>query len=134
MPARFGEPLDDGLTACQRPSVARAVASADELKKHGKLQKKILFVVTDGEDDASRESLEQAVRRLQEENGPTVYAIGLLSDERQRRARRALQTIAERTGGIAFFPRGLDEVDEISGTVAREPGGKSFILFSARSK
>ena len=32
------------------------VASAEELKKHGKLQKKILFVVTDGEDDASRES------------------------------------------------------------------------------
>ena len=57
------------------------VASADELKRHGKLQKKILFVVTDGEDDASRESLEQAVRRLQEENGPTVYAIGVLGDE-----------------------------------------------------
>ncbi len=96
------------------------VASADELKKHGKLQKKILFVVTDGEDDASRESLEQAVRRLQEENGPTVYAIGLLGEERQRRARRALQTIAERTGGIAFFPRTLDEVDNISSTVARD--------------
>ena len=96
------------------------VASADELKKHGKLQKKILFVVTDGEDDASRESLEQAVRLLQEENGPTVYAIGLLGEERQRRARRALQTISERTGGIAFFPRTLDEVDEISSAVARD--------------
>jgi len=96
------------------------VASADELKRHGKLQKKILFVVTDGEDDASRESLEQAVRRLQEENGPTVYAIGLLGDERQRRAKRALQTISERTGGIAFFPRTLDEVDAISSAVARD--------------
>ena len=96
------------------------VASADELKRHGKLQKKILFVVTDGEDDASRESLEQAVRRLQEENGPTVYAIGVLGDERQRRARRALQTISERTGGIAFFPRTLDEVDQISSAVARD--------------
>ena len=96
------------------------VASADELKRHGKLQKKILFVVTDGEDDASRESLEQAVRRLQEENGPTVYAIGVLGDERQRRAKRALQTISERTGGIAFFPRTLDEVDQISSTVARD--------------
>jgi VWFA-related protein len=96
------------------------VASAEELKKHGKLQKKILFVVTDGEDDASRESLEQAVRRLQEENGPTVYAIGILGEERQRRARRALETLSERTGGIAFFPRTLDEVDEISGTVARD--------------
>jgi Ca-activated chloride channel homolog len=96
------------------------VASADELKRHGKLQKKILFVVTDGEDDASRESLEQAVRRLQEENGPTVYAIGLLGEERQRRAKRALETISERTGGIAFFPRTLDEVDAISSTVARD--------------
>ncbi len=96
------------------------VASADELKRHGKLQKKILFVVTDGEDDASRESLEQAVRRLQEENGPTVYTIGLLSDERQRRAKRALQTMSERTGGIAFFPRTLDEVDAISSAVARD--------------
>ncbi len=96
------------------------VASADELKRHGKLQKKILFVVTDGEDDASRESLEQAVRQLQEENGPTVYSIGVLGDERARRAKRALQTISERTGGIAFFPRTLDEVDQISSTVARD--------------
>jgi Ca-activated chloride channel homolog len=96
------------------------VASADELTKHGKLQKKILFVVTDGEDDASRESLEQAVRRLQEENGPTVYAIGLLGEERQRRAKRALETMAERTGGIAFFPRNLEEVDAISSAVARD--------------
>jgi len=96
------------------------VASADELKKHGKLQKKILFVVTDGEDDASRESLEQAVRRLQEENGPTVYTIGLLGEERQRRAKRALETIAERTGGIAYFPHTLDEVDAISSNVARD--------------
>jgi Mg-chelatase subunit ChlD len=96
------------------------VASADELKKHGKQQKKILFVVTDGEDDASRESLEQAVRRLQDENGPTVYAIGILGEERQRRAKRALETMAERTGGIAFFPRTLDEVDAISSSVARD--------------
>jgi Ca-activated chloride channel family protein len=96
------------------------VASADELKRHGKLQKKILFVVTDGEDDASRESLEQAVHRLQEENGPTVYSIGVLGEERQRRARRALETISDRTGGIAFFPRTLDEVDSISSAVARD--------------
>lgn len=96
------------------------VASADELKKHGKLQRKVLFVVTDGEDDASRESLEQAVRRLQEENGPTVYAIGILGGEKERRARRALQTLAERTGGIAFLPKTLAEVDEVSQAVARD--------------
>jgi len=96
------------------------VASADYMKKNARLQKKVLFVVTDGEDNASRESLEESVRRLQEENGPTVYAIGLLGEEKARRARRALETLAQRTGGIAFLPRTLDEVDEISRTVAHD--------------
>ena len=96
------------------------VASADHLQQNAKLQKRVLFVVTDGEDNASRESLEQAVRRLQKENGPTVYAIGILGEEKARRARRALQTLAERTGGIAFLPKTVDEVDQISRTVAHD--------------
>lgn len=96
------------------------VASADHLKKNAKLEKRVLFVVTDGEDNESQETLEQAIRRLQEENGPTVYAIGLLGEEKQRRARKALQFIAEKTGGIAFFPKSLEEVDSISRTVAHD--------------
>jgi len=96
------------------------VASAEYEKKQARLQKKVLFVVTDGEDNASRETLEEAVRHLQEENGPTVYAIGLLGEERARRARRALETLAERTGGMVFLPKTLDEVDEISRTVAHD--------------
>jgi Ca-activated chloride channel homolog len=96
------------------------VASADYMKKNAKLQKKVLFVVTDGEDNASTDTLEQAIRQLQQENGPTVYAIGLLGEERARRARRALETMAERTGGIAFLPKTLDEVDDISRTVAHD--------------
>ena len=96
------------------------VASADHLKKNARLEKKVLLVVTDGEDNASRESLEQAVRRLQAENGPTVYTIGLLGGERQRRARRALATVAEDTGGVAFFPKDLGEVDSITQEVAHD--------------
>jgi Ca-activated chloride channel family protein len=97
------------------------VASAEHLKRNARLEKKVLFVVTDGEDNASNETLEQAVKQLQEENGPSVYAIGILGDEEHpKRAKRALEIIAQRTGGIAFFPRTLDEVDEISRTVARD--------------
>ncbi len=96
------------------------VASADHLKKNARLERKVVFVVTDGEDNASRESLEAAVHRLQEENGPTVYSIGILGEEKARRARRALETMSDRTGGMAFFPRTLDEVDSISRTVAHD--------------
>jgi len=97
------------------------VASADHLKQNGRLEKKVIFVVTDGEDNASSETLEQAVRNLQQDNGPSVYAIGILGEEEHpKRARKALQTICERTGGIAFFPKTLDEVDEISRTIAND--------------
>jgi Ca-activated chloride channel family protein len=97
------------------------VASGDHLKRNARLEKKVLFVVTDGEDNASNETLEQAVKQLQEENGPSVYAIGILGDEEHpKRAKRALDVIAQRTGGMAFFPKTLDEVDEISRTVARD--------------
>jgi VWFA-related protein len=81
----------------------------------------VIFVVTDGEDNASRENLEQAVKQLQEENGPSVYAIGILGDEEHpKRAKRALEVVTQRTGGLAFFPKTLDEVDEISRQVAHD--------------
>src|SRR5499427_6719012 len=97
------------------------VASADHLKQNARLEKKVIFVVTDGEDNASSETLEQAVKQLQLENGPSVYAIGILGDEEHpKRARKALQIICDRTGGIAFFPKTLDEVDAISSTIAND--------------
>jgi VWFA-related protein len=96
------------------------VASSDHLKKSGALEKKVLLVVTDGEDNASRESLEQALRRLEEKNGPTVYTIGILGDEHAKRARRALREMAEDTGGVAFFPKDLSEVQAITTQIAHD--------------
>ncbi len=97
------------------------VASADHLKQNGRLEKKVLFVVTDGEDNASSETLERAVKQLQQENSPAIYAIGILGDEEHpRRAKKALEILCERTGGIAFFPKTLDEVDAISRTIAND--------------
>jgi len=105
------------------------IASADYLI-HSPLQRKVLFVVTDGEDDASQENLEQAVHRLQQENGPTVYAIGLLGQEKARRARRALEVISDRTGGIAFFPPTLNEVDELSRNIAHDIRNQYTITYT----
>jgi Ca-activated chloride channel homolog len=97
------------------------IASADHLTKGAKREKKVLLVVTDGDDNESRESLEQAVRSVGNEKGPTIYAIGILSaEDRKRSAKRALEALTAQTGGVAFFPRDLQEVDEISQEVARD--------------
>jgi VWFA-related protein len=96
------------------------VASSDHLMKNAKLQRKILLVVTDGEDTASRLTLTEAVRAIAVNGGPTVYAIGLLGEERERKARRALRKLAEQTGGVAYFPANVDAVEAISQQIAHD--------------
>jgi Ca-activated chloride channel homolog len=97
------------------------VASARHLGRAAHLDKRILLVVTDGADNASRESLAECVRNLQAPNGPTVYTIGILGDNRDaRRAQSALATLAYQTGGVAFFPRDLSEVSTITRQVAHD--------------
>lgn len=98
-------------------------ASADELAHHGKLPKQVLLVITDGADNASRLELEQAIRRVQGLGGPVVYAIGLLYDadkDEATRARTALERLSSETGGIAYFPRSLEDVDSIAAEVAHD--------------
>jgi Ca-activated chloride channel family protein len=98
-------------------------ASADELANHGKLPKQVLLVITDGADNASRLSLEQAIRRVQSLGGPVVYTIGLLFDtekDEADRAKSALEALSAETGGIAYFPRSLDEVSLITAEVAHD--------------
>jgi len=97
------------------------IASADHLAKGAKKEKKVLLVITDGVDNESRESLESAIRKVQDDQGPIIYTIGILGDEPGiKRAKRALQSLSDQTAGVAFFPKDLAEVDEISQEVARD--------------
>jgi len=98
-------------------------ASADELTKQAKQPKQVLLIITDGADNASRLSLGQAAARVQRLGGPVVYSIGLLFGDDPKDAERArgdLERLSEETGGIAYFPRSLDDVNEIAGEVARD--------------
>ncbi len=101
------------------------VASADYLSKNAKRPKQVLLIITDGEDNASSATLEQAIRRIQDLDGPMIYCVGLLfgddTDKREaRHARRVLETLSEQTGGVAYFPKSLKEVDAIAAEVAQD--------------
>lgn len=101
------------------------VASADYLARNAKQPKQVLLLVTDGDDNASTSTLEEAIKRVQSLDGPVIYCVGLLfgpdEDKREsRHAKRVLQSLAEQTGGIAYFPRRLEEVDQIASEVAAD--------------
>jgi Ca-activated chloride channel homolog len=96
--------------------------SIDYVKDSGKREKKVLLVVTDGNDNTSNETLEQLVRKARQSE-VLIYAIGLLSEEEPReagKARRALKALAEASGGMDFYPKDLAEVDRITPQVAHE--------------
>jgi VWFA-related protein len=101
------------------------IASADYLSKNAKRSKQVLLIVTDGDDNASSATLEQAIRRVQDLDGPAIYTIGLLfgedvSHSEARHSREVLTELATQTGGIAYFPRSLKEVDGITREVAQD--------------
>lgn len=101
------------------------VASADYLAKNAKHPKQVVLVVTDGEDNASTASLEQTIRRIQDFDGPVVYCMGLLfgedTDKREsRHARRVMETLAEQTGGAAYFPKSIRDVDAVAAAIAQD--------------
>jgi VWFA-related protein len=101
------------------------VASADKLVADAKHPKQVLILITDGEDNASSLNLEQTIRRVQQLSGPVIYSIGLLfgdemSHAEVRHARRALEMLSTETGGIAYFPKSVEQVDQIAAEVARD--------------
>ena len=101
------------------------IASADYLSKNAKRPKQVLLIITDGEDNASAASLESTIRRVQDMDGPAIYCIGLLFGDdvgrsEARHAREVLQELSDQTGGMAYFPKSLKEVDGITHEVAQD--------------
>jgi Ca-activated chloride channel homolog len=97
------------------------IGSLDHLKKGAK-EKKVLLIVTDGEDNTSRSSLEKTIREVQKTD-TVIYTIGLLSQESKRsakNAKRALTEIASASGGVAYFPENIEDVHAICQQVAHD--------------
>ncbi len=101
------------------------IGSLDHLKK-GHKDKRVLLVITDGDDDASRKSFDYTVKAAVESNA-VIYAVGVFSDDDRknakkmiRKSKKDLTTLAEATGGLAFFPDKLADVDPVCTQIAKD--------------
>ena len=101
------------------------IASADYLSKNSKQSKQVLLIVTDGDDNSSNASLEETIQRVQALDGPSIYCIGLLfggdlNHKDSKHSKEVLTQLADETGGQAYFPKSLREVDGIAQQVAQD--------------
>ena len=109
--------------------------SIDYLKENGKRDKKVLVVVTDGDDNNSSGTLENLVKAAQQSE-VLIYTVGLLAEEERReakRATRALNAIAEATGGKSYYPKELKDVDGVCQQVAHDIRSQYIIEYNPKN-
>jgi Ca-activated chloride channel homolog len=129
--------MEEGLTkidsrggTAMRDAVSAAV---DYVKKKGKHDKKVLFVITDGNDTASTQiTLEKLVQKAHESE-VLLFFVGLLNEEDKReakKAKRAMDALAEASGGSAIFPAEIDDVEKVALGLANEIRNQYIITYT----
>jgi len=86
-----------------------ALAFALEHLKMGNRDKKVLIVVSDGGDNASKYKLSQ-ILAMAGKSDAIIYTIGIYTDEDPDKKPDALQQLSKATGGEAFFPQTIHDV------------------------
>jgi VWFA-related protein len=122
---RFDNDLDQIHSALERKAPNGMTALYDALAlgighlKSGTLQHKALVVLSDGGDNASRISL-NTVLQLAQRSSATMYAIGIYDKTDLDRNPRVLRRIAESSGGRAYFPEFLRDMERVWRDIAHE--------------
>lgn len=125
------ERIDSRGQTAMREAVRLAV---EHLHDKGKREKKVVILVTDGNDNASEPSFSmEKLVQLAGRDDVAVYAIGLLDEEEKSeaaKARRALNQLVQTTGGEVFYPKDLSQVEAIAHQVARDIRNQYFIAYT----
>jgi len=96
-----------------------AVAAALEHLKKGNRDKKVLIVISDGGDNASKHNLAQ-IMAMAGHPDAIIYTIALFIAEDPDRNPGALKQLAKDTGGEAFLPESVSDVLPICERIARD--------------
>lgn len=118
-----------GIGALGGTAIRDAIAIAQRYsKQHAARQRRVLLVITDGNDNASETSLERLEQQA-EADDLAIWAVGLLHAEAApgaERGRDALRTLTNATGGVARFVATADE----AGSAARQSAGQMRHLYT----
>jgi Ca-activated chloride channel homolog len=125
----------DRLDSRGRTAMRTAISfSLDYVEKSGKHDKKVLVVVTDGNDNASDGNpTQEALVRTAQRSEVLIYCIGLLSEEAPRDARDArgaLKVLAEASGGLDYYPKDLAEVERVTPQIAHEIRNQYLLAYT----
>ena len=104
------------------------------LHEHAARDRKVLVVITDGNDNASVTTMARVQDELAQ-GAVAIYAIGLFRDqEAMQRERRDLDQLTTRTGGLAYYPADIEQIDAVALEIARQIRNQYTIAYTPISQ
>ena len=112
---------------------AIAVTASEVLTKTQGQRRRAIILLTDGQDTTSRLVSRQAIDKALEAE-TTIYAIGIGDGKYGGIDRDVLRTVAERTGGRAFFPKKEVDLKTAFAEIEQELRTQYLIAYSSSNK
>jgi Ca-activated chloride channel family protein len=115
--------LQDALTTTSRASgrtaLFDAIAAGLDYLGRGRHERRVLVIVSDGDDNASHTTFEEVVTKTQASNA-VIYTVALVDPVERDTNPGLLRRLAQANGGEAFAPRNADDITEVLQHIARD--------------
>ena len=128
-PAELRHVLARALEARGRTAFHDALAEAVEKVGKGRYERKVLIVLSDGGDNASRLSLNEAFDRVLASN-VVIYSIALVDPLALDQNPKALRRLADGTGGLAFQPASVSVVGRAFQSIAHDIRSRYTVAYA----
>jgi VWFA-related protein len=128
-PMELRDVLTAGLDARGRTAFHDALAEAVEKVGHGRYERKVLIILSDGGDNASKLSLEQAFDKVLASN-VVIYSIALVDPLALDKNPKALRRLADGTGGLAFEPANVSLVTRAFQSIAHDIRSRYTVAYA----
>ena len=109
--------LAGAMGAQGRTAMYDAISNGLSYIAKGHHPRRVLVVVGDGGDNASTKTFDHVLKEAQASNA-AIYTVGIIDPLERDANPRLLRRLADATGGASFFPRGVDDVDDVLKKIA----------------
>jgi Ca-activated chloride channel family protein len=111
--------LERSVNARGRTALYDAISAGVDYLSGGSRERKALIVLSDGGDNASRVTRDEAVRKAQASNA-VIYTIAVVDPGSRDANPKLLRELAQASGGQWFRPERPREIADVLGQIARD--------------